>query len=113
MALRDPRHAAVAERRLDAVDAEIAQEMASSLQRASGRLDAALSALAACGAPATPAAAAERDALVAAAGEAVWYYVVQREACGMRDSEAVLRELGVPREVQLRMGVRRRAAQVR
>jgi hypothetical protein len=50
---------------------------------------------------------AERDELVAAAGEALWYYVIQREVCGMRDNEAVLREWGVPREVRLRMGMRR------
>jgi hypothetical protein len=30
--------------------------------------------------------------------------VIQREVCGLRDSEAVMRHLGVPREVRLRMG---------
>ena len=40
-----------------------------------------------------------------AAGEALWYYVVQREACGLRDVEIVLREFRVPREVYLRMGL--------
>ena len=48
--------------------------------------------------------AARRDELVAAAGEALWYYVIQREVCGFRDSEAVMRHLAVPREVRLRMG---------
>jgi hypothetical protein len=38
------------------------------------------------------------------AGEALWYYVIQREVCGLRDSEAVMRQLGAPREVRLRMG---------
>jgi hypothetical protein len=46
----------------------------------------------------------ERKRLVAAAGEALWYYVVQREACGLRDTERVLRKYRVPREVRLRMG---------
>jgi hypothetical protein len=41
---------------------------------------------------------------LSAAGEALWYYVIQREVCGLRDSEAVMRQLGVPREVRLRMG---------
>ena len=38
------------------------------------------------------------------AGQALWALVVQREACGLRDVESVLREYGVPREVYLRMG---------
>ena len=52
--------------------------------------------------------AAEREDALAAAGEALWYYVVQREACGLRDVGTVLREFGVPREVYLRMGMRRK-----
>lgn len=43
---------------------------------------------------------------MAAAGEALWYYVVQREVCGLRDTQTLIRSLGVPREVQLRMGMR-------
>ncbi|HXW25372.1 MAG TPA: hypothetical protein VEK73_11525 [Xanthobacteraceae bacterium] len=31
--------------------------------------------------------------------------MVQREACGLRDSNRAMREYGVPREVRLRMGV--------
>jgi hypothetical protein len=53
---------------------------------------------------------AERDALVGAAGEALWYFVVQREVLGLRDSEAVMRELRVSREVRLRMGLNRQPA---
>jgi hypothetical protein len=41
---------------------------------------------------------------VARAGEALWYFVVQREACGLRDADSVVRQMGVPREVRLRMG---------
>jgi hypothetical protein len=44
---------------------------------------------------------------VGAAGEALWYFVVQREVLGLRDSDAVMRELRVPREVRLRMGLNR------
>jgi hypothetical protein len=43
---------------------------------------------------------------VAEAGEVLWYYVVQREVCGLRDTQTLLRTLGVPREVQLKMGLR-------
>jgi hypothetical protein len=86
---------------VDAVQYEVAQEMAASLRRAADRLDAALGALHAHD-------AADREGLLHAAGQALWYYVVQREACGFRDSESLMRELNVPREVQLRMGVPRR-----
>lgn len=55
-----------------------------------------------------PADPAGRAALVAAAGEALWYYVVQREAIGLRDVDAVLREYRVAHEVYLRMGPRAR-----
>jgi hypothetical protein len=58
----------------------------------------------------SPADAAERDALVGAAGEALWYFVVQREVLGLRDADTVMRELRVPREVRLRMGLNRRSA---
>jgi hypothetical protein len=43
--------------------------------------------------------------LVAEAGYALWLFVVQREACGLRDSRAVMRDYAVPTEVQLRMGL--------
>jgi len=43
--------------------------------------------------------------LVAAAGHALWMFVVQRESCGLRDSRTVMRDYKVPAEVQERMGV--------
>jgi hypothetical protein len=46
-----------------------------------------------------------RTALVAEAGYALWLFVVQREACGLRDSRAVMRDYAVPAEVQVRMGL--------
>jgi len=49
----------------------------------------------------------EREATLDAAAEALWRYVVQREACGFRNTEQVLRELQVPAAVRLRMGIRR------
>lgn len=94
----------------DVLEYELRQEMAATLARLGRRLDAALRELEAFdaarrGGP-EPAAgeAPEREALVAAAGEALWYYVVQREVCGIGGTDAMLRELRVPREVQLRMG---------
>jgi hypothetical protein len=32
-------------------------------------------------------------------------FVVQREACGLRDSRAVMRDYAVPPEVKVRMGL--------
>lgn len=90
---------------LESVQAEIAQEKASALARAAGRLEDALAALRAFDEePPAQGDTAARRPLVDAAGQALWYYVVQREACGLRDVESVLREYRVPREVYLRMG---------
>ncbi|CAA9301667.1 MAG: hypothetical protein AVDCRST_MAG68-500 [uncultured Gemmatimonadetes bacterium] len=88
----------IAARNVESVQAEIAQEKAASLARMATRLQDALNRLEAHDAP------EGRPALVAQAGEALWYYVIQREACGLRGMESILREFRVPREVQLRMG---------
>jgi hypothetical protein len=112
--VRPPRNPAFAgPGNVDLLNYEIVQEKAATLSRIGKRLQAALDELAAFDA-ARPDAndagdagdgdAARREALVTAAGEALWYYVIQREVCGLRDSEAVMRQLGVPREVRLRMG---------
>ena len=96
---------------LDGFAYELLQEKAANIARLGARLERALEALAAFDADRAPGAALtaedadERERLVAAAGESLWYYVVQREVSGLRDNEAVLRELRVPREVRLRMGV--------
>jgi hypothetical protein len=42
---------------------------------------------------------------VAEAGDALWCFMVQREACGLRDPRPVLRDYRVPAEVQNRMGI--------
>lgn len=96
-----------ATKNLDNIQGEIAQEKAAALARIAGRLEEALARLAEfdAGPEASPEDPARRDRLVAAAGEALWYYVVQREACGLgADMERVLRELGVPLELYRRMG---------
>jgi hypothetical protein len=92
-----------------ALDYEIAQERASALGRLGRRLEAALAALAAF--DATPnddpprVRRERRAALVAEAGEVLWTFIVQREACGLRDSTRAMRDYGVPGEVWARMGV--------
>jgi hypothetical protein len=103
----------LATRNVDLVQAEIAQEKAAALGRIYARLRQALDRLQAFDAAQEPGDETSRDELLAAAGEALWFYVVQREACGLRDTDRVLHELRIPREVQLRMGLassRRRVA---
>ena len=93
-----------------ALDYEIAQEMASALGRLGRRLERALQALAQfdTGGPAdTDPRRRERFALLTEAGEALWLFVVQREACGLRDSRQLMRDYRVPLEVQYRMGISR------
>jgi hypothetical protein len=102
---------------------EILQEQASALGRLGRGLETALAELRAfdeahpgwdCGRPARtggdaapgPVSPPEgRRALVSAAGQALWMFVIQREACGLRDSRHVMRDYKVPAEVQERMGI--------
>lgn len=94
-----------------ALDYEIAREKASALGRLGRRLEAALAELAAFDAqaeqdPPSPAQRRQqRAALVAEAGHVLWCFIVQREACELRDSNRAMRDYGVPQEVRVRMGV--------
>jgi len=82
---------------------EIAEERASALGRLGRRLEAALTALAAC--PRTANSDRKiRDGLVEQAGYALWLFVVQREACGLNKIDHVIQVYGVPNEVVARMG---------
>lgn len=111
MSMRKPRVWSTEPGGMDALEYELLQEKAWNLMRLGNRLRQALDALQAFDAErAGPAErggedAERREALLAEAGEALWYYVVQREVSGMRDNASVMREMGVPREVQLRMGL--------
>lgn len=94
---------------VDVLAYEIAEEKASALGRLGRALEQALATLrefdAAQPGSDTPATARQaRRALVMEAGHALWMFVVQREACGMRDSRAIMRTYNVPGEVQLCMG---------
>jgi len=94
------------------LDYELAQEKASALGRLGRQLEASLAALTEFDAQHPPGtertveAGCKRAALVAAAGTALWYFVVQREACGLRDGPQVFRLYSVPGEVVARMGAR-------
>jgi hypothetical protein len=81
---------------------EIAEERAA-LGRLGRRLDAALTALAAC--PRTADSNRNiRDGLVEQAGYALWLLAVQREAIGLNKLDHVLQVYRVPSEVVARMG---------
>jgi len=82
---------------------EIAEERASALGRLGRRLEAALTALAACPRMANPDRKI-RNSLVEQAGYALWLLVVQREACGLNNTAHVLQVYRVPNEVYARMG---------
>jgi hypothetical protein len=95
-----------------ALDNELAQEKASALGRLGRQLEASLAALTEFDAQHRPGtertveAGRKRAALVAAAGTTLWHFVVQREACGLRDGSQIFRLYGVPAEVVARMGAR-------
>ena len=94
---------------LDVLEYEIIQERAAALGRMGRALEAALAKLrefdAAHPRASAPASAEQaRRTLVIEAGHALWMFVVQREACGLRNSRTVMRDYNVPGEVQKRMG---------
>jgi hypothetical protein len=47
-----------------------------------------------------------RDAALKAAAQAVHAYFIQRELCGFRRHEAVIREYEIPRAVLARLGAK-------
>jgi hypothetical protein len=109
--LRPPRSStAKLNKPTDALDYEIAREMAGALGRLGHALERALRALsefdaARPGATLSTQAREERRKLTAQAGHALWLFMVQREACGLRDTRQVLRDYSVPPEVRDRMGI--------
>jgi hypothetical protein len=114
MALR-PFHANKAGIRENALDYEIVQEQAAALGRLGRVLDAALRNLSAHDAgergsemaPARdlPSSQEVRTRLIEDASYALWCFIVQREACGLRDQGTIVREYRVPAEVRNRVGV--------
>ena len=94
----------------DLLEHEFAQERASALGRLGRALEASLEALSTFDACQSQAAARvaesrqQRAVLVTQASVALWHFVVQREACGLRDVRNVLRDYRVPSEVAVRMG---------
>lgn len=94
---------------LDVLAYELAEERASALGRMGRALEQALARLREFDADHPRAEAPEpaqqaRRILVREAGHALWMFVVQREACGLRNNRMLMRDYNVPGEVQLSMG---------
>jgi hypothetical protein len=95
---------------VDILHYEIVQEQASALGRMGHTLEQALARLRefdTTHAPSEVPAAMPpaRRKLVMEAGQALWMFVVQREASGLRDSRHIMRTYNIPGEVQLCMGL--------
>ena len=89
---------------LDVLEYELVQEQAAALVRMGRALEAALAKLREFDAGGREPDPQARHTLVKEAGKALWMFVVQREACGLRDSRMVARDYNVPGEVLLCSG---------
>jgi hypothetical protein len=97
----------MSERFVDVIQQELAEERAGALGRAGRRLEQALESFRGCETNAAPDADTKRDRLLWELAERVHAFVVQREACGLRDSRHVLKHFDIPREALARVGARR------
>lgn len=86
---------------LDLLGHEILAEKAAALGKAGEKARIALETL-----KAHPVGADDRDAALKAAAQAVHAYFIQRELCGFRRHEAVIREYEIPRAVLARLGAK-------
>jgi hypothetical protein len=113
MSLRPPSSASgssVSEVLFDALGHEILSEKAAALGRAGAQAELCLVRLRAHTDEDDAESAGEREArrkkLLKEAADAVYAFFIQRELCGLRRHDAVIRELGIPREVLVRLGAR-------
>ena len=93
---------------VDILHYEIVQEQASALGRMGRTLEQALARLREFDAAHAEVPTSQQPArrkLVLEAGQALWMFVVQREATGLRDSRHIMRTYNVPAEVQRCMGL--------
>jgi len=85
---------------LDLLGHEILAEKAAALGRAGQRVEEILAKLRENGE------GGDRNRLLKEAAEAVHGYFIQRELCGLRKHDAVIREYDIPRAVLVRLGAR-------
>jgi hypothetical protein len=88
---------------LQPIEHEIIGEMASSLGHAGRKAEAALAELAVDD---TDENSHDRERRLRNAAAAVHAYFIQRELCGFRRHDDVIREMGIPRSVLVRLGAR-------
>jgi hypothetical protein len=95
---------------MSALAQEIAEEKAQGLGRAERVMLAALAQYRSAAEEASTGAreGRELDELVWELAAAVASFVIQREACGLTDTNRTLRVYGIPAEVVVRLGARRR-----
>jgi hypothetical protein len=104
MSLRPPGKFSVATLRdgsFDALGYEILAEKAAALGRAGQHVELCLARL-----RDHRAEDGERTPLVKQAAEAVYAYFIQREICGFRRHDEIIREFAIPREVLAKLGAR-------
>jgi Family of unknown function (DUF6665) len=104
MSLRSPgkfSHASLGDDGFDALGYEILAEKAASLGRAGRRAESSLAKLRDHNGKGD-----ERVALVRDAAEAVYAYFIQRELCGLRRHDDIIREFAIPKEVLARLGAK-------
>lgn len=94
-------HATMQEAFFDALGHEVLSEKAASLGRAGERMERALTILAGLEREAP-----ERSTAVRESAEAVYAYFIQRELCGFRRHDDIIRDYKIPREVIVRLGAR-------
>lgn len=95
----------------DVIDYELREQKAQTLGNLGGQVERALAALRAFDATAHGTDGEERRrTMLAEAADLVWAFMIQRELCGFRNWEAVVKEYKIPREVLNRVGQVRRKA---
>ncbi|ANY81272.1 hypothetical protein BB934_26170 [Microvirga ossetica] len=97
----------------DVLDYELREQKAQTLGNLGGQVERALAALRAFDAAHETDGKDRRRAMLDEAADRVWAFMIQRELCGFRNWEAVVKDYGIPRDVLNRVGqVRRKADRV-
>jgi len=108
MTVRPPQSLATGltrEARWNVLEYEILQQRAQTLGTLGRQVEQALAALRAFDAEAGGVdRGVRRSALLDDAADRVWAFMIQRELCGLRYWEAVVKDYGIPREVLNRVG---------
>ena len=105
MSLRPPRLISIrngSDSGFSGFEREVANEKAIALGIAGAKVSRALAALNSAVGP------DERETALNAAAEAVQYFLIQREACGLRDPRGVVEDYDIPRQVMARLGAGRK-----